>query len=270
VTRFGNPVRDATDPGPHWRLPWPIENVYRIDQRVQNFEDRLTEGKTADEFILMSSVYVGWKVTEPKAFLRKFFASSSDPISEAEKTLKDRLTSAKSSIFGKYALSDFLAAGETNKFPQIEKEILAAVRAEDKTNAYGWSIEFLGIKRLAFPEIVTQSVFERMKTERQRYSEKSKSEGASEASMIKSEAETVAAKLVANARSAATDIRGLGELDTAKSLKVFQQNQEFAIFLLRLDALEAALKDKSTTLILDPHTEPFSLFQQVSTNVLTK
>jgi modulator of FtsH protease HflC len=270
VTRFGNPVRAATDPGPHWRLPWPIENVYTLDQRVQNFEDRLTEGTTADKFILMSSVYVGWKITEPKAFLRKFFASASDPISEAEKTLKDRLTSAKSSVLGKYALSDLLAVGESSKFAQIEKEILAAVKAQDGTNIYGWSIEFLGIKRLAFPETVTQSVFERMKAERQRYSDQSKSEGAAEASMIKSEAETVAAKLLAGAKSAATDIRSLGEQETAKSLRTFQQNPEFAIFLLRLESLEAALKDKSTTLILDPHTEPFTLFQQVSTNSATK
>jgi regulator of protease activity HflC (stomatin/prohibitin superfamily) len=75
---------------------------------------------------------------------------------------------------------------------------------------------------------------------------------------------------LAGAKSAATDIRSLGEQETAKSLKTFQQNPEFAIFLLRLESLEAALKDKSTTLILDPHTEPFTLFQQVSTNSATK
>ena len=270
VTRFGNPVRAATDPGPHWRLPWPIENVYTLDQRVQNFEDRLTEGTTADKFILMSSVYVGWKITEPKAFLRKFFASASDPISEAEKTLKDRLTSAKSSVLGKHPLSDLLAPGETNHFAEIEQEILAAVRADDRTNVYGWSIEFLGIKRLAFPETVTQSVFERMKAERQGYSENSRSEGAREASMIKSEADTAAAKMVANAKSTATDIRALGEQETANSLKVFQQNPEFAIFLLRLEAFESALKDKNTTLILDSHTEPFNLLQQGVTNSATK
>ena len=44
VTTFGKPTRDVTSPGPHLRLPWPIENVHRFDQRVQNFEDKFTEG----------------------------------------------------------------------------------------------------------------------------------------------------------------------------------------------------------------------------------
>jgi len=75
---------------------------------------------------------------------------------------------------------------------------------------------------------------------------------------------------VANAKSTATDIRAMGEQATANSLKAFQQNPEFAIFLLRLEAFESALKDKNTTLILDPQTEPFNLLQQVPTNSATK
>src|SRR5436309_3445219 len=68
VTTFGKPTRDVTEPGPHLRLPWPIQNVHRFDQRVQNFEDKLTEGLTSDSFNLLTSVYVGWKITDPKAF----------------------------------------------------------------------------------------------------------------------------------------------------------------------------------------------------------
>ena len=79
VTTFGRPTRDVTQPGAHWRLPWPIENVHRFDQRVQNFEDRLTEGLTQDSFNLLTSVYVGWKITDPKAFFPKF-AGGSEPI----------------------------------------------------------------------------------------------------------------------------------------------------------------------------------------------
>ena len=56
VTTFGKPTRDVSEPGPHLRLPWPIENVHRFDQRVQNFEDRFTEGLTADSFNLLTSV----------------------------------------------------------------------------------------------------------------------------------------------------------------------------------------------------------------------
>jgi len=48
VTRFGKPARPITEPGLKFRLPWGIEMVHRFDQRVQNFEDQLTEGLTKD------------------------------------------------------------------------------------------------------------------------------------------------------------------------------------------------------------------------------
>src|SRR6266581_7066712 len=82
VTTFGRPTRPITEPGAYFKWPWPIQNVYKFDQRVQNFEDRLTEGMTRDSFNLLTSVYVGWRITQPTNFFPKF-AGSSDPIAEA-------------------------------------------------------------------------------------------------------------------------------------------------------------------------------------------
>ena len=48
VTTFGKPTWPITNAGPHLRLPWPIQTVHRFDQRVQNFEDKQTEGLTRD------------------------------------------------------------------------------------------------------------------------------------------------------------------------------------------------------------------------------
>src|SRR5262252_10688736 len=93
VTTFGKPTRNVRDPGPHFKWPWPIESVHRFDQRVQNFEDRLTEGLTQDSFNILASVFVGWKITDPKAFFPKF-AVSSEPIAEAEKVMDRMLGNA--------------------------------------------------------------------------------------------------------------------------------------------------------------------------------
>jgi modulator of FtsH protease HflC len=266
VTTFGKPTRDISDPGPHWRLPWPIENVHRFDQRVQNFEDRFTEGLTADSFNLLSSVYVGWKITDPKAFFPKF-AGSSEPIAEAEKALERVLGSAKSAVISKHSLADFLApVGEGNKFAEIEQQILGLIQTQVEANNYGLKIEFLGIKKLGLPENVTQQVFERMQSERKVLADKSMAEGDAEAQKIRSEADTRAAQVLANAEGEATQIRGKGEAEAAKSLAVFQQNPELANFIFRLTALEGSLKDKSV-LIFDQHTPPFDLFRGVSTNL---
>src|SRR6266704_6931320 len=109
VTTFGKATRPITEPGAYFRWPYPIQMVHRFDQRVQNFEDKLTEGLTRDSFNLLASVYVGWKITEPTNFFPKF-AGSPDPITEAEHGLERLLGNAKTAVVGKHRLSDFVSA----------------------------------------------------------------------------------------------------------------------------------------------------------------
>src|SRR2546425_12500324 len=79
VTTFGKPTTgDFTEPGAYLKWPWPIQKVYKFDQRVQNFEDKLTEGLTQDSFNLLTSVYVGWKITKPEEFFPKFAGGRSE------------------------------------------------------------------------------------------------------------------------------------------------------------------------------------------------
>ena len=269
VTRFGKPTRTLTEPGLKARLPWGIEMVHRFDQRVQNFEDKFTEGLTQNGFNLLTSVYVGWKITDPMAFFPKF-AGSADPIAEAEKVLQGLLSNAKLAVVGQHPLSDFVSANpEANKFTAIENEILAALQSQVRLNNYGLQIEFLGLKKLGLPESVTQSVFEQMTSERKVLADKLQSEGETEAQNIRSDAERRAAELVISAESEATQIRGKGEAEAAKSLTIFQQNPELANFIFRLNALEASLKERST-LIFDQRTPPFDLFGGISTNLFRK
>jgi len=269
VTTFGKPTRPITDPGAHLRLPSPIQRVWKFDQRVQNFEDQVTQGLTRDSFTLLTSVYVGWKITEPTAFFPKF-AGTADPIGEAERVLQRLLSNAKSAVVGKHLLSDFVSAsdGGTN-FLAIENEILAVVQTQVRANNYGMDVEFLGLKKIQLPDTVTKNVFDRMQSERKVLADKSQYEGEAEAQKIRSEADRKASDMLAEADSKARHIRGEGEAEAAKSLAVFQQKPELAKFLFSLDALEISLKDRST-LVFDQHTAPFDLFHGVSTNLLSQ
>src|SRR5277367_4617988 len=73
VTTFGKPTAHPyVEPGAYFKWPWPIQKVYKFDQRVQNFEDKFSENLTADNNNLLTSVYVGWKISDAGEFLRKF------------------------------------------------------------------------------------------------------------------------------------------------------------------------------------------------------
>jgi modulator of FtsH protease HflC len=269
VTTFGKPTRPLTEPGPYLKWPWPIQKVWTFDKRVQNFEDKLTEGLTRDNFNLLTTVYVGWKITDPAAFFPKFI-SSENPIGEAERQLERLLGNAKSAAIGRHPLSDFISAtGNGTNFVAIESEILTTVQSQVLANNYGLAIEFLGIKRLQLPPNVSQSVFDRMTSERKVLADQLQYEGEADAQKIRSEADRKAQEMLASAQGQATAIKGQGEAEAAKSLSAFQQNPELASFLFRLNALEGSLKERSI-LVFDQHTPPFDLFRGSSTNWLSK
>src|SRR6185369_16378737 len=242
VTTFGNPTRPVPNPGPYLKWPWPIQKVYYFDKRVQSFEDKLTQDYTADKNTLLTSVYIGWRITDPKAFFPKFAGGS---VVEAEKTLGGIVRSAKTATVGRHSLSDFVSVSGGTNFVAIEKEMLTAIQDQVRQNQYGIEIDFLGIKRLGFPEGVTQDVFGQMTAERQVLIDQLQREGEARAQMIRSDAERRAAEMLAVARGKATEIRGKGEAEAIKFLAVFQQNPQLANFQFRLTALEEALKDRA-------------------------
>jgi membrane protease subunit HflC len=261
VTTFGKPTRDINTPGQlYFKWPWPIQYVYKLDQRIQNFdEDKFDEVTTADKFTLLISVYAGWNISDPKAFFPRFAGENKIP--EAEKALKELIRNAKSAVIGKHPLADLVNTDpERLKFDSIEKEIQEAVQTQLAANNYGLQLDFLGIKKLGLPESVTTAVFERMKSEREVLISKTQFEGDAEAAKIKSNAEREAAGKLNFAEAQATEVKGKGEAEAAKSLAVFQQNPELATFLFRLSALESSLKER-TTLIFDQSTPPFNLFR---------
>ena len=102
ITTFGKPTRTITEPGgPYFKWPWPIERVYRFDQRIQNFDDKFDEAQTSDHYNLLSMVYVGWKISvldaPPPADLdaherRKVYDTSRPGLSNAGHTFGDDLT----------------------------------------------------------------------------------------------------------------------------------------------------------------------------------
>ncbi len=263
VTLFGKPTHTEDKPGLKFRFPWPIHAVHKFDQRIQNFEDKLDESQTADSFTLVTSVYVGWRISDAQEFLPRFAEGS---IPEAERVLEGLIRSAKAAVIGKHQLADFVSTDERQlKFAQIETNILQLVQEQVKAKHYGLELEYLGFKKLEFPPGISQEVFKRMQSERAILISKIQSEGASQATNIITTADNKSAEMLFQADADATRIRALGIKESADSFKVFQQNPELAKFLANLKALELSLGERST-LIFDQYNEPFTLFQNYTTN----
>jgi modulator of FtsH protease HflC len=253
ITLFGNIRTVNTEPGPGLRWPWPIENVYKLDQRIQELDGKYEQIKLPDQNILMLAVFVGYRIDDAGAFFKSFDKGS---ISEAEKALEGFVRTAKNEVAGQHPFSDFVSTDEQQmKFTQIENEILAKVQQQIHDRGYGLEIKFVQIEKIGLPESVTKNVFDRMTSERQYYISKIQSLGEEEATKIKSEADSTAAKLLADADAQAFKIKGEGEAQMMKSLEILQQNPSLANFNMQMTALESYLK-KNSTLILDQDYNP--------------
>ncbi|HEV2318903.1 MAG TPA: protease modulator HflC [Verrucomicrobiae bacterium] len=262
VTTFDKPVRNIIEPGLYFKWPWPIQRVYKFDGRVQNFEDKLSETITKDNNDLILTVYAGWKISDASSFYPKFVGS----VSAAQTALEGMLRNAKNAVVSSNTLSAFVNPDPKQlRFEEMERQIQDAVQSQLSTNNYGIQLVFLGFKKIELPQSVTQSVFDRMKGERQVIINSEQYEGQKEATIIKSTADRVATETIANANAVAVGIMGQGQAQAAKVLPIFEKDPALANYLLRLDALQQALNQKST-LIFDERTPPFDLFTSIPTN----
>lgn len=259
VTTFGKYSRDLKEPNLYFRLPWPIQQVHRFDNRIRNFERRYEQTTTRDGRVLMIEVFVGWRIADPKTFLERFGGD----LARAEQNLEGLVRDAKNGVVGQHAFGDFISVNEKElKLADIEKEMLTTLQSRAASN-YGMDVRLLGIKQIGLPESITSKVFERMKAEREQLVKQFKGEGDADAIRIRSEADRERERILAEAEAQATIIKGGAEAEAARSLKVFEQNPDLAVFLLKLNALEQALKERAT-LVIDPRTPPFDLLRGVS------
>jgi membrane protease subunit HflC len=256
VTRFGRPLRAATQPGLHWKLPWPIDRALWLDLRRRVYETGHTEMLTRDKKNLIARTFVVWRIGDPLAFTQAIGAASG-----AEGKLDGLLTNAAIGALGGHDLSALVSTNPSDlQVDQIESELLAST-APVALRSYGVVIEQIRLERIALPEANVTAVFEQMRAERRQFAAKFQAEGEREASRIRSEAELEAARI--SAKGAEEEARIRGE-SAARIARVYADahgvDPELYRFTRSLDSLDK-LVTGSTSLILRTDSEPFSLLQ---------
>jgi len=233
----------------HFKLPPPFQTVVWYDTRLQVIESRLEEQQTLDKHDIVASVFVTWRVGNPLDFYKTLRTPK-----EAEKVVRDQLRDAKS-ILGTYDFADLTNTDPTKlKLAEAEKSIADQLRARMASGAaggssYGIEIESVGIRQIVLPEPVTSKVFEKMKATRNRLASSARFEGKSRATDIEAKAESDKERILSFARRRADAIRAEGDAAAAEYFKVFQQDEDFAIFLRKLEAYKAIFKHNTTFMI---------------------
>lgn len=231
-------------PGLKWRLPWPIHKVTHYSKRLQLLEDTIEELQTADGKSVIVKSYLTWRIVNPL----DFYVTLKDP-AEAQRQLSSRLRSIRS-VISKYRLDELVNLDRDKiKLSAIEDEQKAELEKSLAQSGYGLKVESVGIYKIVLPEATTQKVFETMIKTRERLSENALQEGQAQASAIRSEAQAARDRILAFAERRAQTIRSQGDREASKEYQSFAADEEFAIFLRKVEALKKML-DHNTTFVL--------------------
>jgi len=268
VLTFGKISRQVDKPGLH--LVWPWQSVVKFDGRIRTLEQQASEIQTKDKQTVLVVAYINWRISDPRIFYERFrtegAASGEDVIINAEKNIRAWISEA-TNVFAEYNLGELVTADEDKfKLTALEKGQAGQVggmleRIREKSQAesgYGIDVIDVGIKRLGIPDSVSESVFSRMREERQAVVKTLLSEGKSQAASMVGEAESKATIIKAQAKAKAKEIEGRGDAEAAQYYAKFLDHPELANFLRKLETLRKTLS-KRTTMVLDKDTPPYKM-----------
>jgi len=248
VTRFGRIVREVRTPG--LRAKWPIDVAWRLDNRLRLFDPGPAQLLTRDKKMLQVEAYVCWRVMDPERYVRTVADSTM-----ARRRIYDLVRSQIAAELGKVDLADLVSTEEEDlQLEAMLQGVTLACRASAR-DTYGIDIGDVGIKRLVFPEQNLESVFARMRAERQRIARQYRAEGEQEAARIKAQADKQKEEILSEAYRVAEATKGRGEAEAARLYAAAHSaDPQFYKLTRTLQAYERMFGD-DTTVVLSGDSE---------------
>jgi len=283
LTQFGKPLATfdgETEAGLHFKWPWPIQSVQRLDRRLHVLDLPATEiltqdpkAKTIDRTLTISA-YVCWRIAS-KSDVDRFIRSVGTP-ERAEMILVQRINSLLGSEISNMRLDEIINdspdARPGDSLDQLSRRLLGQANAGTEGHSrgsglnqiardtYGIDLVDVRLKRFNYPSQVREAIFDRIRSERNKKAAEYQSEGVQLATSIQSEAELKARNIVTDAKAKEQRIRGQAEAE-ADHIRNETQSKDVAFyaFLKKLEEYQRILGDNKTVLLLSSHRELFDL-----------
>jgi membrane protease subunit HflC len=255
ITQFGRPVRTVVNAGLH--MKWPFQSILRFDRRLRVYNPRPAEFLTRDKKNLVIENYVVWRIEDPDRFVKSVGDATS-----AEMRLHDIIWSGLSASLGNLDLESLLSASVDRVQAASLLEKLTTQADLSALAQYGIRVVDVGIKRLYLPEQNKQSVFARMRAERERIAMQYRAEGEAQAQVIRANADREKEEILSAAYRDAEKIRGEGDAEATRIYgEAYSKNPRFYKLVRTLESYKTVLDDK-TTIILNSDSALLKILSQ--------
>ena len=242
ITQFGRPLYTVTEAGLHAK--WAFQSAMAFDRRLRVYNPRPSEFLTRDKKNIVVDSYVAWKIQDPDRFLE----TVGDPVA-AEMRLHDIVWSGLSAALGSHDLDSLVsAAGKAGTQDLMDR--LAELTDRAALGQYGVNVVDVRIRRLNLPEQNKQSVYARMRAERERIARQYRAEGEEQALAIRADADRQKAEILSTAYKEAEKTRGEGDAESTRIYgQAYARNPRFYKLLRTLEAYKKVLDDKTTAIL---------------------
>jgi len=238
VLELQKPKKIVKEPGLYFKIPLFQKVVYFSKQLLDN-DSPPAEVITKDKKNLLIDNFTVWKIVDPLKFLETV-----RNIRGAEARLDDLLFSELRVEIGTHHLIDIVTETRETIMAKVSSE------ANKKASEYGIKIVAVRIKRTDLPPEIANSIFNRMRTERERIAKEYRSEGREEATKIRAQTDKEKTILIANAYKKEQEVRGEGDgISTKIYADAYQKDSNFYAFMRSMEAYKKSLKTDTTLLL---------------------
>lgn len=250
VTQFGEFKRTVDAPGLYFKTPF-AQTVTRMERRIVGSDTPPAEYLTLDKKRLVADPVTRWRIVDPLTFFKTVHDESG-----AKARIDDIINSE---LRRELASRDFGQIIGNERDPMMQR---VAVAVRSQTKEFGVEIVDVRIKRADLPKEVQESVYARMRAERDRVAKQYRSEGEEEAAKIRADTDKEKTILLAKAYETSQKARGEGDAESTKIYAgAYGKAPEFYSFLRSLDTYEKAM-GQQTSLVLSTGSDLFQYLAQ--------
>jgi membrane protease subunit HflC len=250
VLQFGQWKRTVQDPGIEFKWFW--QSAQKFEKRVLSVDPDAEEVLLIDQKRILVDAFARYKIIDPLRFFQTV---------RTETTFQNRfgniLTSTVKEVVAQQALEDMLS--------EKRNSVMEAIRDSVARESGGFGIEVVDIRigRSELPEAVSETVYNRMRTDRERVANQLRAEGEENARRIRATADRQQVEIVAEAQREAQVLRGNGDATRNGILgEAYGRDAEFFEFFRSLEAYRETF-EAGTTMVLSPDSDFFRYFNDI-------
>ena len=253
--QLGEIVESDYEPGLHVKAPWPINNVRKFDKRVLTLDTRPERFLTGEKKNVEVDFFVKWRIKDPAKYYTSFMGDER----QAGLRLLQIVNNGLQLEFDQRTIKQVVSDDRSVMMTDL------TTKANAETAPFGVEVVDVRIKRIELPAEVSNSVYARMRAERERIAKEHRAEGQEAAKGIQAIADRQRTVILAEARRDAEILHGEGD---ARATEIYAdaygKNQEYYEFYRSMTAYREALANSQDVLVLEPDSEFFKYFSDYS------